>query len=65
MRNLNNRLDRLEGVSSQQSVFIWRRDGESPEQAQARWLAENPDQQVSAERFRFIRRVFVGWEDTH
>ena len=61
-RTLTRRIDALE-TSDVSAGRIWIRmqPEESEEQAQARWLAEHPDQRAELERAQvhFIRRVFV------
>ena len=61
-RTLTRRIDALESHdASGDRIWIRMQPEESEEQAQARWLAEHPDQRAELERAQvsFIRRVFV------
>jgi len=52
-------LDRLEAANGNALVIVWRHDGETDEQAWARWLAEHPGQDPT----RSSKRLVVGWAD--
>lgn len=53
---LGSRIDRLEQSRKQGTVLIWRGEGETPEQAEARHLAEHPQ-----DCGRGI--LVLGWQD--
>lgn len=63
MKNLRDRLDRLEQVITGSSFFIRMQPDDTEEQARARFLIEHPNRKAAleeaGERVRFVRRVFV------
>lgn len=63
MKSLNTRLDRLTQAAGGIRLPVWIRmdDGETEQQAEARWLATNADRRAELERHgaRFVRRVIV------
>jgi hypothetical protein len=56
---LNDRLDRLERATFGGCVIIWQDQSETPEQAQARWKAKHPSEDLEGSN---LTAILVGWE---